>query len=410
VRAERAAAPTSAGAVLQLIRTGAAVTRSEVGRATGLSRSAVTLRLEQLMSRGLVVERAFAPSTGGRPPLQLELNPDGGVVLVAAMGATRARVAVCGLTGAVVLDSRADLVVGDGPEVVVPALLDRFDDLLEKCGRNREQVVGLALTVPATVEFAAGRIVRPPIMPSWDEVVLAPLVQGRFPVPVLVDNDVNAMALGEHFAVYRGKVDDLLFVKASTGIGAGIIAGGRLQRGALGAAGDLGHIRVPESAGTRCHCGLEGCLEAIAGGPALMAQLAAAGLPVSHLLDVVDHARAERPEAVRAVREAGRRIGEVLAGAVNLLNPAAVVLGGDLARADEQLLPGIREVVYQRSNALATRELRIESSRLGGQANVLGSAVMILDQVLSPEAIDGTGFPSRRAEGRPLPAATAGHP
>jgi predicted NBD/HSP70 family sugar kinase len=130
-----------------------------------------------------------------------------------------------------------------------------------------------------------------------------------------------------------------------------------------------------------------------------MAELTAAGLPVSHLLDVVNHARSERPEAVRAVRAAGRRIGEILAGAVNLLNPAVVVLGGDLARADKQLLPGIREVVYQRSNALATRELQIEASTLGGQANVLGSAVMILDQVLSPEAVDGTGFSPRRAEG-----------
>ncbi|HEX2075813.1 MAG TPA: ROK family protein [Geodermatophilus sp.] len=397
MRVERAAVPATAGTVLQLIRTGAASTRSEVGRITGLSRSAVTLRLEQLMSRGLVVERSFAPSTGGRPPSRLELNPDG-VVLIASLGATRARVAVCDLTGAVVLDSRADLVVGEGPELVVPALLDRFEELLEKCGRDREHVLGLGVSVPGTVEFAAGRIIRPPIMPTWDEVVLAPLVQGRFPVPVLVDNDVNAMALGEHSAVYRGEVDDLLFVKVSTGIGAGIIAGGRLQRGALGAAGDLGHIPVHDGAGARCHCGLEGCLEALAGGPALMAQMQAAGLPASHLLDVVDLVRAGRPEAVRAVREAGRRIGEVLAGAVNLLNPAVIVLGGDLARADEQLLPGIREVVYQRSNALATRELRIVASPLGGRGSILGSAVMVLDEVLSPAAVDGTPSPGRPAD------------
>ena len=167
MRAERIAAPASAGAVLQLIRTGAAATRSEVGRATGLSRSAVTLRLEQLIDRGLVIERSLAPSTRGRPPSRLELNPDGGVVLIAAMGATRARVAVCDLAGAVVLDSRADLVVNDGPDVVVPDLLDRFDELLEKCGRDPEQVLGLALTVPGTVEFASGLIIRPPIMPTW---------------------------------------------------------------------------------------------------------------------------------------------------------------------------------------------------------------------------------------------------
>lgn len=390
MRFERPGTPASAGAVLQLIRSGAASTRTEVGRLTGLSRSAVTTRLDQLTGRGLVVERSFAPSTGGRRPSRLELNPDGGVVLIASLGATRARLAVCDLTGTVVLDSRSDLVVGEGPEVVVPALLDRFDELLGTCGRDRAEVLGLGVSVPGTVEFAAGRIVRPPIMPAWDEVVLAPLVRTRFPVPVLVDNDVNVMALGEHFAAHRGQAEDLLFVKASTGIGAGIIAGGRLQRGALGAAGDLGHIRVHDGSGVRCHCGREGCLEALAGGSALIARLRAAGLPVSRLLDVVEQARAGQPEAVRAVREAGRRIGEVLAGAVNLLNPAVMVLGGDLARAEEHLLPGIREVVYQRSNALATRQLRIVASALGGRASVLGSAVMVLDEVLSPAAVDGS--------------------
>ncbi len=398
MQSERAPTPASAGTVLQLIRTGAATTRTEVGRATGLSRSAVSLRLDQLTSRGLVVERSFAPSTGGRRPSRLELNPDGGVVLIASLGATRARVAVCDLTGTVVLESRADLVVGDGPEVVVPALLDRFDELLEKCGRDPGEVLGLGVSVPGTVEFAAGRIVRPPIMPAWDEVVLAPLVRARFPVPVLVDNDVNVMALGEQYAVHRGQVEDLLFVKASTGIGAGIIAGGRLQRGALGAAGDIGHIRVHDGAGVPCHCGLEGCLEALAGGPALIAQLQAAGLSVSHLLDVVEQAQDGQAEAVRVVREAGRRMGEVLAGAVNLLNPAVMVLGGDLARAEEYLLPGIREVVYQRSNALATRQLQIVASALGGRASVLGSAVMVLDEVLSPSSVDAMGWPSRHPE------------
>lgn len=397
MRTERVAATASPGAVLQLIRNGAATTRAEIGRVTGLSRTAVSLRLESLQAGGLVVERSFAPSTGGRPPSRLELDPDGGVVLVASLGASRARLGVCDLTAGVLVDSRADLVVGEGPDVVLPALLDRFDQLLEKSGRTRDDVLGLGVSVPGTVEFAAGRIVRPPIMPTWDEVALAPLVQARFPVPVLVDNDVNVMALGEHFVHYRGEVDDLLFVKASTGIGAGIVAGGRLQRGALGAAGDLGHIRVPDGAGVRCHCGLEGCLEAVAGGPALLARLRVAGLPAAHVLDVADAARAGQPEAVDAVREAGRRIGEVLAGAVNLLNPAVIVLGGDLARADEQLLPGIRGVVRERSNALATRELRIVASTLGGRAGVVGTAAMVLDEVLAPAAVDAAVL--RRAGG-----------
>lgn len=226
------------------------------------------------------------------------------------------------------------------------------------------------------------------MQPGWGDVAIPEFVTDRFPVPVRVDNDVNVLALAEHH-LHPG-VDDLLVIKASTGIGAGIIAGGRLQRGALGASGEIGHVKVADGPGAACRCGDVDCLEAVASGWALARQFDELGKPVSDALGIAELVRAGDPDALRLVREAGRRIGEVVAGAVNLLNPALVVVGGDLAHAYDPLVAGIRELIYQRSSAMATRALRIEPGRLSERAGVANCATMILDDVLSSRAIDAS--------------------
>jgi predicted NBD/HSP70 family sugar kinase len=204
---------------------------------------------------------------------------------------------------------------------------------------------------------------------------------------VLVDNDVNIMALGEHWTNWRD-TDHLLFVKVGTGIGSGIVAGRAIHRGAEGAAGDIGHIRVGGHDDVTCRCGNTGCLEAVAGGRALARRLSEIGIEAQDSRDVVRLVRAGEPPAVRMVREAGRSLGEVLAASVNFFNPAVIVIGGDVAEAHEQLLAGVREVVYQRSLPLATRHLRVVPSALGDRAGVTGAAVMVIEHILSPEAVD----------------------
>lgn len=383
-----AAALASTGEVLRLIRTGEAVTRVDIGRVTGLSRPAVSLRVGQLLERGLVVERSDAPSTGGRPPVRLEFNASGGVVLVAALGASRTRVAICDLAGNELDGRRFHIDVEQGPDVVLPLLMDTWDELLGD--RPRSMIRGVGMGVPATVEFAEGRTESARVMASWTGVVIPPIIRARFAVPVLVDNDVNVLAIGEHHAVYSDEVSDLMFVKVSTRIGAGVIAGGEILRGALGAAGEIGHIPVRDGGGVLCRCGNIDCVDSVASGTALLRDLRAAGKDVKDIADVTALIRAGDAETMAMVREAGRRIGEVLAGAVNILNPAVVVLGGDVAEAFGPLVSSIREVVYRRSTALATRRLRIETSRLGAGAGISGCAVMVLDHVLSPEAVDNS--------------------
>jgi predicted NBD/HSP70 family sugar kinase len=220
-------------------------------------------------------------------------------------------------------------------------------------------------------------------MPGWDRFDVPAYIRRRFDVPVLVDNDVNLLALGEHATVWRHE-DDLLFVKVATGIGAGIISGGRLQRGAQGSAGDLGHVRVPFSSRTPRHGDADADLEALASGPGIARALSAVGVPAVTSSDVVELARIGDARATEAIRQAGRELGEVLATAVNILNPSVIVIGGSIARAGEHLIAGVREVVYGQSTPLATRHLTITESRAGEAGGVIGAATMLIQYLLEP--------------------------
>ena len=373
--------------MLRLIRDGRARTHAELVALTGLSRSTVAQRVDSLLSRELVVPAEPGASRGGRPPRTFAFNRDAGAVLAADLGATHSRIAVTDMASDVLAEAREDIPISEGPETVLGWLEEAFDALLKETGRTRGDVQGVGVGVPGPVEFLSGTPVAPPIMPGWDGYGVAARLQGRYGAPVLVDNDVNIMALGEYWARWRD-TQHLLFVKVGTGIGCGVITDGRIHRGAQGAAGDIGHIHVPDHDDVICRCGNLGCLEAIAGGGAMATKLTELGVPATNSRDVVKHVRDGRPEAMRLVRQAGRELGGVLASAVNFFNPAVIVIGGDIAHADEHLLAGVREVVYRRSTALATRSIRISRSTLDDRAGVLGAAVMVIEAVLAPDAVD----------------------
>jgi predicted NBD/HSP70 family sugar kinase len=378
---------TGPGAVLQLIRDGEAVTRAELARQTGLARSTVAQRVDALLAHQLVREVTGAASTGGRPPTVLALNRDAGVVLAADLGATHSRLAVSDLTGEPLSEQAHDMDIADGPERVLAWVHERFLELLDDGARSVADVRGIGIGLPGPVSFSTGQAVNPPIMPGWDGFSVPDWFSERIDVPVLVDNDVNIMALGEHWTHWRD-TENLLFVKVGTGIGCGIVAGHGIHRGAQGAAGDIGHIRVSGHDDTVCRCGNTGCLEAVAGGRALARRLTEAGAVASGSRDVVELLRAGDTRAVRMVREAGRSLGEVLAACVNFFNPAVIVIGGDLGHVHEQLLAGIREVTFQRSLPLATQHLLTVPAQLGDRAGIMGAAIMAIDAVLAPSVID----------------------
>lgn len=378
-----------AGDLFQLLRDGKARTRAELALTTGLARSTVASRIDALMLSGLVGPAGEALSSGGRPPSRFAFNPSARLVLAADVGATHIIVAVTDLGGKILAEHRLAQQVADGPEAVLDQVIFQGKELLASAGRNSEELAGIGIGLPGPVEHGSGMPVKPPIMPGWDGFDVVRYVQRTLPVPVLVDNDVNIMALGER-TTHWPEHDNLFFVKVATGIGSGIISSGQLQRGADGTAGDLGHVQLSRGEDVLCACGNSGCLEALASGPAIAGSLRGQGLDVEKGSDVLRLAADGNLQAIQALRQAGRDIGDVLATVVNLLNPSVIVVGGSIGVSGEHLVAGIREVVYRRSPPLATSHLRIGISLAGDRAAILGASQLVTQHVLSPAVIEAT--------------------
>lgn len=384
---------STAGHLLELIRTGQATTRGELQGLTGLSRSTVGLRLDQLFAAGWLAATPGQLSTGGRPSVVLTFDTGHAVVLAADLDTTHARAAVLDLAGTVLAERSDELRVADGPDRVLDRLAGWFAELLAETGRTPAAVCGTGLSVPGPVEFDSGLVIRPPIMPGWDGYPIRDRMRralaehvGTGPrSPVLVDNDANLMALGEQRHGYPD-CSTFTLVKVSTGIGAGVVIGGQVLRGVDGGAGDLGHIRLHDAQEAHCMCGSYGCLAAVASGRAVAGQLAALGVPAESGTDVRRALDAGHPDAVRLAREAGQRCGEVLATVVTLLNPGVLMIAGDLA--ETHFLTGVRELLYQRALPRATRSLQVVTSRRGARAALVGAAAMVVEHLYSPQEAD----------------------
>ncbi|MGH3714365.1 MAG: ROK family transcriptional regulator [Micromonosporaceae bacterium] len=379
--------------LLRLLRDEGPRSRAELGEAVSLSRSKVAVDLDRLLELGLIENAGLAASRGGRRSSLVQLASDLRFVGV-DIGATSVDVALTNGTLDVLAHVSEPLDVRQGPRVVLERALDLVGKL--RAGDAKVEVHGAGVGVPGPVSFSDGVPVAPPIMPGWDRFPVREMLSQALGCPVLVDNDVNIMALGEKHAGVARPAEDFLFVKIGTGIGAGIVVDGGVYRGVDGSAGDIGHISVDES-GPQCACGNTGCLEAYFGGAALARDAsAAARTGGSDLLaerlaeageltaaDVGTAAAAGDPVAIGMIRDGGRRVGRVLAGLVSFFNPGLVVIGGGVAGLGHMLLAEIRSVVYRRSLPLATGNLPIVLSELGGQAGVIGAARLISDHVFA---------------------------
>ncbi|MFI6507853.1 ROK family protein [Streptosporangium sp. NPDC050855] len=384
---------STAGHLLELIRTGQARTRGELQSVTGLSRSTVGQRLDQLFAAGWLRAVPGSHSTGGRPSTLLEFDVRHAVVLAADLDTTHARAAVLDLAGGVLAERSGGQPIEDGPERVLDRLAVWFADLLESTGTVPEAVCGVGLSLPGPVDTSTGRVVRPPVMPGWDGHPVPERMQALVnlragvdaAVPVLVDNDANLMGLGEQRASFPD-CSAFVLVKVSNGIGAGVVVDGRIFRGIDGGAGDLGHIRLHDQPDVRCMCGSYGCLAAVASGRALAGQLTALGVPAESGADVRALLDAGSPDAGRLAREAGRRCGEVLVTVVTLLNPGVLMIAGDLA--ETHFVTGVRELLYQRALPRATRNLQVVTSGLGDRAALAGIAAMVVEHLYAPGQAD----------------------
>lgn len=374
----------SAMDMLTLVANETTISRAQLARSLKLAPSTVSLRVNELMEAGLVVETGEGSSTGGRKPRSLQLNHRAGHVLVADLGSRHVRVGMMDLAGTLLATESAAVDVATGPEATLTAIAAMMDSLA--AGNSSGLLRGVGLALPGPVDFAAGWVDSPARMPGWHRFPIRDWMSAHFNSPVFCDNDANVMALAEH-ALRKNSEDhpkkpvNTLFIKAGAAIGCGLVANGEVYRGSTGTAGDITHVRVKAAGERACTCGNFGCLETIASGSAVVADLVAKGVEVSNLTEVVALANMADALATTSVRTAGRMLGEMLCSIVNFANPDHVILGGALSQV-EPYVAAIRSQLYEGCHPLATKNLTIEKSIAGPHAGMIGVGLLSLRELL----------------------------
>jgi predicted NBD/HSP70 family sugar kinase len=401
---------TSLLRIVNLVRTGEATTRPEIGKVTGLGRGVVSQRVDQAISIGFLGEGEFGASSGGRAPRTLRFRAEQGRIIICALGAAHIRVGIAALDGDIVDHAHRTWDIGQGPEKTIDAVMALVDDVLKK--HPKVPAWGVVVGLPGPVDFTTGQPVAPPIMPGWNGFDVRTPFEERFNAPVWVDNDSNLLALGER-ARRRDSLADLIYCKIGSGIGAGLLSKGRIHRGANGAAGDIGHVRVSDS-DVQCRCGKTGCREAVAGGWALVrdaeeaikdganTSLAAAAKKGGLSLEEITlAAQAGDSLAISLVQKSARVAGETISALVNMFNPGVIVIGGAMGSAGEVFLAEVRQRVYELSLPLATRDLTITLSVNDEREPLRGGAELAREQLFD------VTFPRWFADGHPSPERVA---
>jgi glucokinase-like ROK family protein len=370
------------GRVIDALRDRGRASRAEIARATGLSRSTVSSIVSDLIDSGLLSEQRDAlgvahGEAGGRPPVLLSLDPSAGLAVGIDFGHTHLRVAVSDLSHEVLAETRRELDVDHSADQGLDAAAELVDQVLQEGNVDRNGVLGVGMGLPGPIDRSTRTVGSSSILPGWVGVDAAAEMGRRLRLPVHVENDANLGALAEYvWGSGRGH-SDVIYIKLSSGVGAGLLLGGRLHEGAGGTAGEIGH--TPAQQGTAiCRCGSRGCLETVASARAIAEQLGASrGEPVT-TQELLELTADGDPAAARLIAEAGREIGVALAGLCNLINPDCVIIGGDLSAAGELITEPVFESIRRYAIASAAEQVSVVAGVLGERAELLGALALVL--------------------------------
>ncbi|WP_052397059.1 ROK family transcriptional regulator [Streptomyces sp. NRRL F-5123] len=370
--------------VLEALHAAPRISRPELVRVTGLSRATVSSLVADLITVGLVTEEAHregaevpAARRTGRPAQTLSLVPSAGYAIGADIGHQHVRVILSDLFGTVLWEHWVAKDVDRAPGETLDLVAVLVGRALQEAGVDRERVLGIGAGIASPVEKGSGELGAEGIMPGWVGLHLTDELRGRTGLPVRVTNDANAGALAELMYGAGRQVDDMVYIRLSAGIGAGIVSNGRLLLGARGLAGEIGHLPLVTD-GLICRCGNRGCLETVASPVAIARLLSQSWGRQIAARDLLALIKQRNTGALRAVRDAGDAVGRALAALVTLLNPRLVVVGGDLAAAGEDLLEPLRAGIGRHTLPSAARGIEIVTGGLGAGAEVRGAAGLVL--------------------------------
>ncbi len=378
--------------ILNLLWTEREISRADLSRRTGLSRSTISAIVNDLLSTGLVKEAYAGVSTGGRRPIMLEFQDEATLIVGIELGATHISCVLTDLRCKVKARWSAAASVRDQPQVALEKMTTAVRSVLDAAGVQPSQLLGLGVAVPSPVDSRRPGELSPLLVPKWQGYNIATHLEQAFSRPVFIDNDANLGALAELWWVAGPGVRNLVYLKVATGIGAGLIIDGRVFRGSNGIAGEIGHTAI-DSSGARCECGLNGCLTTFIGTRFLLeraadyARSSGSTRPAPKNLDeVVNAALAGEPIAVELIRYTGQRLGIGVANMLNLLNPDTVVLGGGITRAGDFLVGAVRKTIEQMSLAESISHADIRVSGLDEWGIAVGAATLVLESALQAPA------------------------
>lgn len=372
------------GLVLEQIANGHGRSRAQLAHSTGLTRTTVSALVDDLVASRLVSELAPDRGSRGRPASPLVLNPDGPAGLGIEVNVDYISACVVDLTGA--LRARRTTIT-DNRLGTPRAGLQRALRLAEQVWADVDlPVAGVTLALPGLVD-GSGVLHRAPNLPRWEGVDSVPVLSDALGLPVTVDNEANLAALAELW--FGAALPNFLLVSGEVGVGAGVVLDGRLFRGTRGLAGELGHV-VVDPTGPRCGCGANGCLEQLAGQEALVRNAELAGAiststadPNGAVAQLVALASAGDARVLRVLAEAGTALGVALAGAVNLFDVPAVVLGGLYAQLGQWVVGSLSAELEQRVISHGWEPLDVRISVLGADAAMRGAAGAVVQGVLA---------------------------
>ncbi len=384
--------------ILRLIWGTQSISRAEIARRTGLSRSTVSAIVNQFLDGGIVIEFGAGDSLGGRRPIILSMNEGQFALIGLDIGASHIGVAMTDLRGKVKVWEQRRYAVQTDPEGTFALIGTLVDGCLQTAKREGYRLLGIGVAVASPVHPKQPEYVSEVVMPAWAGYSVPERLRKRYNVPIYMDNDANLGALAELWWGAGRDGADLAYIKVGTGVGAGFIINGNIYRGWEGFAGEIGHL-VIEASTSRSSRGLQGCLTAFVGAEALEKRAIthydarAPGLarprPVT-IGGIADAALAGDPAALEVIQEAGHYLGVAVANLLNLFNPATVVFGGAITKAGDLLIDSIRNTVRAFTLWDPVSKSRLATSELGEHSVAIGAATMVLKAALDDPSL----FPS----------------
>ncbi len=388
--------PSADSIIFNIIRNEGSINRTDLAAKTGFAKSTVSLQINKLIESGIIREIKPKESENTVRKLQIEIIPDAGYVIGVFLGVHRLSISFFNLRMDIIKEAAYDLESILDPIFINKFIIEKIDLLISEAEIRKKDLWGIGLGFPFPVDFHLGITETPPNLPLWHQYPIKLIYENHFSCPVLLDNDVNVMALGEAYSGIAQDENDFIYVKVGNGIGCGLFMEGRVYRGAKGSAGDIGHIALDRET-KLCHCGNIGCLETIAATPAIAKkglEVAMTGdspllekkLNENHKVtskDVGEAAQMGDMFALRIIKESGKNLGSVLAKIVIFANPGMVVIGGGLTNSGNVYLSAIRKEILRRATHIATIDLQIRYTGLQDKCGPIGAGRLSIEDIFS---------------------------